>query len=313
MSSTALWSIAGIVVSIIVSFLIYRLQKVKKYPSQLSYTILSKSKVLQRVPGAFDVLSLKYNDYSVSQELHYIEVIVFNQRSSDVGNAETDSSISVSLPVSAKWVDVRIKRESKDVGSSISLPSARQADLKFKLLKNMESIIFEGLIESASFFSYRDDKLLTFSHRIPNTDKFHYSSKVSDSRFKESIGFFKHTALVILLLLSLLVSSAVIPFSSGVLYRNSEDGQLYKVSVTHNELFAIESPNGFSFHPKEIIPFSDFLARYVPVSQYHKTAHYGVPAIMLILVIIMFLLITPSEIRSIRRYKQLQKFLKENT
>lgn len=157
MSSTALWSLAGIVVTVIVSFLIYRLQKVRKYPSQLSYTILNKSKVLQHAHGSFNDISLRYNDYSVSLELHYLEVMVFNPRSSDVGNANSKSTVSLTLPSLSKWVDVKIKSESPSVGSSISISSDSDlnADLKFKLLKKNEFIVIEGLVESVFFLTYQ--------------------------------------------------------------------------------------------------------------------------------------------------------------
>lgn len=308
MSSTALWSIAGIVVTVIVSFLVYRLQKVRKYPSQLSYTILSKSKVLQHTHGSFNDISLRYNDYSVSLELHYLEVMVFNPRSSDVGNANSKSTVSLTLPSLSKWVDVKIKSESPSVGSSISISSDSDltADLNFKLLKKNEFIVIEGLVESVFFFHLPEEKLLTFNHRIPNLDIFRNVSHVSDKLYKTSVNSLRWAVFVVLAFLSLSVLRFVSPDSSRILYSDSVDKKVYSVSINKKEQIVLNEVGSFSLK-SEVIPFDEFTNRFSPVCSYKKPPMSLVQSVLFLIVSLLVLAVSIDDIRTIKRYHLLKQ------
>lgn len=299
--------------TIIVSFLIYRLQKVRKYPSQLSYTILSKSKVLQHAHGSFNDISLRYNDYSVSMELHYLEVMVFNPRSSDVGNSEMDSTVSITLPGLSKWVDVKIKYESPSVGSSISQSSdsERQADMKFKLLKKNEYIVFEGLVESVFFFNLPDDKVLTFSHRIPNLDVFRCVSHVSEKQYKNCKSIIRWAAFSVLAFLSLAVLRSLSSNYSRVLYRGSEDNKVYSASINKNEQILLDNQSSFSFKSK-VIPFDEFSSRFSPVRLYKQSPIVLVQTILDLVFSIIILVFSLDSIGVIKRYNLLKQIRGDN-
>lgn len=97
--------------------------------------------MLEPVPDSYKDATLTYNDNSVSQVLHYFLLSIVNERKSDVGNAEKDSFVFITLTESSKWVDVKIKQESAGVGSSVSISSERQVDLSFNLLKQGDYIL----------------------------------------------------------------------------------------------------------------------------------------------------------------------------
>ena len=308
MSSTALWSIAGIVVTVIVSFLIYRLQKVRKYPSQLSYTILSKSKVLQHAHGSFNDISLRYNDYSVSLELHYLEVMVFNPRSSDVGNANTESTVSLTLPSLSKWLDVKIKSESPSVGSSISisLDSDLNAVLSFKLLKKNEFIVIEGLVESVFFFNLPEEKLLTFNHRIPNLDIFRNVPHVSDNIYKANVNNLRWAVFVFIALLSLSVFRFISPSSSRILYSDSVEKKVYSASMNKKEQIILNEVGNSSLK-SETIPFDEFSSRFSPVCLYKKPPMSLVQPVLFLILCLLVLAVSIDDIRTIKRYHLLKQ------
>lgn len=312
--SSAIWSIVSIVVSSIVAVLIYKLQKIKKYPSQLSYTILNKTKVLQNVPGSFNDLSLRYNNYSISQELHYIELMVFNPRTSDVGNAESNSSIIISLPSKSKWIDVKmidvkIKKESPSVGSSVSVSklSPSDAELQFRLLKENESIIIEGLVESLSLFPIPEGIVLAFSHRIPNLDRLHYLPNVSEYEMKRSKSSVKWLVILVLSILLTACFRLAMPQYSRVYYVDSLDNEVYSVAMNKDQMVVVNTPNGNSFKPKLVIPFNDFLTRFTPVSQYKKNYNqYIMPSLFLLMCVLMIAL-SLEEFDNLRRYRKLKR------
>ena len=265
--------------------------------------------VLQHVPGSFNDLSLKYNNYSVSQELHYFKVMVFNTRSADVGDANSDSVVSIMLPALSKWVDVKIESESESVGSSVSISSdsPSQAELRFKLLKKNESIVLEGLVESASFFPISEEKSLVFSHRIPNVDRFLYIPNVSDSELKRSKNLIRWLVFVVLCALSTLIFRMALPQNSRVYYRDSVDNKVYSIAVNKDEMIVVDDPDAISFVPKTIIPFSEFTKRFSPVSQYRKVAGRNVGPIVLLIMSMIMIVFSFEEFGNLRRYKQFKR------
>jgi hypothetical protein len=316
MSSTAIWSIAGIIATVVIGWLFYRLQKTKKYPGQLSYTILNKSKVIQRVPGSFNKSLLKYNDYSVSQELHYIEVMVFNPRTFDVGNPEVKSKISVSLPSSAKWVDVRIKEESPEVDGAIEISpdSTAKAELSFKMLKENDYIIIEGLVESISIFIAAEKCLLSFFHRIPNVDVLKFVPRVSLTRYKSIKQFYKMTAAILLVALTFFGIAIAVPKNTPLYYCRSStediDG-IYRVSVNPKDMVEVRQPGDFLYTLKETITYDEFESRYVPFP-YHVVEPVSSFVVSFAAIIAIFIVIVGiisfENIKDIRHYNQLKKY-----
>lgn len=303
--------VLGIAATIIGAVISVILVKRKKYPCQLSYTVLNKSKVLERLPGSFSHSSLKYDDYSVSQELHYIEVMVFNTRSADVGNAKSQTSVTISLQESAKWVDVKVKKETPLVGSTVSVSSEREVQIMFDLLKKNEFIVLEGLVESSSLFSVPDNDLLSFTHHVPNLDKFLYIPSKDDAGFKSGIEFLKIMVIIFLAILSLLLLKDVLPLSSSeIQYRDAKDGKLCSLAVTKDERIIVYPAHslGFRFSMGEIIPVSEFEDRFSPVPEYNTLSEYYLKLVLLLAVFLLILgaLMSP-EIRSAYRHKRLKQ------
>lgn len=184
MDSTFFWGVVGVVVTVLIAYLFYRLQKIQKYPSRLSFSIPTHSRVLQRVNSNFSEFSLKYKDYSIAQDLYYLEILVFNTRDSDVSAPSFSSPVSIKLPNGAKWIDAQIKNQSPDVSGSVRVRPDQEscAELCFGLLRNKEFILIEGLIESNVDIIDHDNCKLKIEHRIANLDSFDFVYSFSGVR-----------------------------------------------------------------------------------------------------------------------------------
>lgn len=309
MSSGALWGIAGIIVTIVVAFLIYKLQKIRKYPSQLSYTILDESRVLKHVPDSFDALALKYNDYSVSEDMHYIEFMIFNPRTSDVGNDKSRSAVTISLPDNSKWVDIRIKQESPSVGSSVSTQHDSTAELTFGLLKVNEAIILEGLIESSYFPQELEGRYLSLEHHICNLDKFRFSPTFEDYQYEQSVKTMKRISLIMLFLTVYVCLVLFLPVRTGILYRDSLDNKLYSVTIDRNGLFVAKDPNSLFIRSSNKFSYDVFTERFEPTFEYKRLSFsflFDICGLYLIGIVVVALM-SSSFIRRIVYYRRSQK------
>lgn len=305
--------IVSLVATIVFGWIGYSFARKKRYPAQLSFSVLNSSKVLRHVPGSFNDVTFRYNDYSVIQELHYIVVMVYNMRACDVGDAEKDTLISVILPEGAKWVDVKIKKEAEMVGSSISISSDCQADLCFKLLKLHDYVIIEGLVESASTTMNPDKTLISFSHRIPNLDRFRYCPSISDAMYEDSRKtLLKHVPIVFLISV-ILFCLALIPFRTNILYQDVSDGRLYSTRVTKDEMIVVKDCSCLIPNSREKLSFVVFSNRFTPVDYYKKDSSvifiFGLVSVFLLLLDVFLILF---ESRVIKRYKE-QRFIIEES
>ena len=110
--------IAGIVVTVLIAVLIYRLQKTRKYPGRLTASLISMSRVLEEKPEHYVDLTLRLGEYQIEKNLLYLEFLIFNERSYDIKADINDSYVTVLLPDNAKWVDVRVSKQSDGVDLS---------------------------------------------------------------------------------------------------------------------------------------------------------------------------------------------------
>lgn len=269
--SAAFWGLLGVVVAVI----IYWLQKIRRYPSKLLFTIPYFSPVLNRVPMQFRDLSLKYHDLSIEQDLFYVDFFVFNPRKSDVGLPNTDSSLIVCLPQKTKWVDIQVKKESEGIGSMVFIKQENpsEAILSFHMMRENESIRLEGLIEAHSLdFLGIDDPFLLFRHRIHDLDKLKYLPYISDSKFRKSKKTLMRYFVFLILLIGLLLALLLVPQNSRILYRNNQTEEKVSVSVNPKSEIVISPYNKIS--EGEVVSFKEFNENYTAIPQYQKSSAF---------------------------------------
>ena len=231
MNSSMLWGIIGVLATILVAYLFYKLAKIQKYPSQLSYCVLNHS----RIASSFPDLSLTYKGQSVTKDLYNVEILVFNTRSSDVCAMIPESLITLVLPNDSKWIDVRIKGHSQSVSGSIGInpQNNSKAGLSFSLLRKNEFIIIDTLIESNRSLINQSNYDLKIEHRIPNLDSFEFVPYSQDTRFKS----IRYTCISIIVMLMVMVTGVLSTFYSShelleFIKNASATGKLFLASLT---------------------------------------------------------------------------------
>lgn len=171
MDYSVLFGIGGIIVTVVISFLIYSLQRIKRYPGQLSFSVRDLMKVMGDVPRNYEELSLKLGDYEIKDNLLFVELLLFNDQTFDCSCNNIETPLLLELPSGMKWVDVNVRTQSEGVNAVCknSQSDSQIASLTFELLRKNEYIVIEGLLESAKSTSKTDLlEKITLSHRIPN-------------------------------------------------------------------------------------------------------------------------------------------------
>ena len=291
--SGAFWGLLGVIVAVI----IYWLQKIRRYPSKLSFTIPYFSPVLNRVPMHFSDLSLKYHDLSIKKDLFYVDFLVFNTRKSDVGLPNTDSSLSVCLPQKTKWVDIQVKNESEGIGSTVNIDQENpsEAILSFHMMRENESIRLEGLIEAHSLdFLGIDEPFLSFRHRIHDLDKLNYIPYISDAACRKSKKTLRRYLVFLILLVGFILALFLVPQNSRILYKNNDTEEKVRVSVNPMNEIVISPYDKVS--KGEVITLEEFNEKFTPILQYQTSGsfYYNIAISIFSLLIYCFLVYNVS-------------------
>ena len=302
------------IVGLVLTYVLYRLGRIKRYPSVISYTVPKISRVLQHVKTSLGELSLKYQDSVIKRDLYYVEVLLFNTRKSDIGLPDSVSSIKLCLPKELKWVDLIVKDESEQVGSSILMNDENKsdADLNFYMLRVGEYVRLEGLVESTNNRMIQEDTLLSLQHRIKDLDKPQFIPYISDIQYHKSKKSLRRILIWIVALIGVSVASIFIQRSSRVLYKNKNTGEVVAVSIKYNDDIVVDKPNRLSVAHGGVISPQEFEDDFIPVLRYQKSYSAYFNAGLFLLLIIAYSFLAFDECRSVYRHTILKKIESKN-
>lgn len=305
------------ILGLVLSLLLFWIQKIRKYPSRLNYSVLACSKIVGKNNLEFDDdVSLSYKDYEVKDDLYYTKILVFNKRSSDVVAIEKDSQIVIRLPNNSKWLDIRVNDESLGVGSKVTInqETMQATFLSFQLLKKHEHILIEGLIESKLSLEDMDNSIFSFNHRIAELDTFENVPIVTENRFRRCIRNLKVYGVTLGIMLLLLVGMLLIPDKSSVLYRsinNTNGSTEYSIGVDKRNRIVVEEYKPFSLglNSGAVISNKEFESDYSPVFRYHGEFRFYYNIVMSLFILGFYCFISLDFIKDIYRYKMVHKYI----
>lgn len=269
MSATAIGIIFGGVITVLVSLFFYLLQKRSRYPGELRVAVTDFKRIVSKGQNKLDKLSLKYDDFEVSQNLVYYEMIITNSRTYDIKSDESSSPLSFSLPKGSKWIDVQVKYCSEGVTPVVLQNNENCIDVCWSLLRKKEYILLAGLIETSTIFS--DDKLLadvSITHRIPNISPIKKITVVDKDNYRRLLyycAFFISFASV-LFFVQLFVPNRL----SNIKYLDTETDKVISIYVDRNDNLVLYH-NMFKL---ERVPYSDVGRRYIQVYKHSQNSSY---------------------------------------
>ena len=305
------WSIALGIAGIIITLLIYYLQRILKYPGRLSTSLISLYRVLGEKPEHYSALSLNYGDYQIEKNLLYLRFLIFNERSYDIKADDLDSRIMVSLPENVQWVDVRVAKQSEHVGASINIVATERskASIGFNLLRNGESVLFEGLVETeedqikGSLFEQ-----MRFSHRIPNVDSFEKVTCPHDNYRGHSRFRFRSIITYILFIGALLAFDFAYKDTIPLQYFDKANDKRVSLALNKNgEIVAY--PEMFSRRNSYTVSMETYSTSIIPDRTYHRNYTRLFSLIMIGMLILMIVLLEWEEVSDKRRRKRIAKYL----
>ena len=306
----AVLSIALTVLGILLSVLLYQLQKKKKYPSKLNYSILECSRFLSTITEGFNDLSLKLNDALITNNIYYTRLVVFNTRMSDVCADGNIGGIRFKLDNQSKWVSAQIKSESDNVDAGIQIcnDASDTMILNFSLLKKDEFVIIEALMEAKNSLLSSDGEGLSLSHRIPELDKLTYLSSVSRREYELRRKSFRLKMGYVILCVLLLIVSLLIPDRGMVQYKNNLDGKRYSVSVDKDENVIVTKMWSWPFSKGESMTAAEFESQFAPDYSYHKNWMRVYNSVLFIVLVVCMGSLTMIDVMTFNRHKLLKKY-----
>ena len=301
------------IVTLAFSYLIYRIQKIRRYPGCLSFTITELFRVMGNTPGNYQKLSLTYGDYQVKENLLYIKLCFFNDQSYDCACPADATPIIIKLPEGMKWVDSKVALQSQGVLPVVSIVSERELSVCFTLLRDDEFFSIEGLLESSIDFD--KDELqneITITHRIPNFDKIKKITVLSSSSIRRAKERLRFPAIYTLVLaIGATVASFSIDEVSSLKYidKSSRVERQFYINKD-NQLVYLKRAFPWSTYSSPITK-EDFLQQYEPSWIMNTRRNnrglflWGAIGVMFTLILIMSII----EFSSIRRTRRVEKII----
>ena len=299
------------VAGILITLLLFELQRIKRYPAKLEFSIITLSRVMGRVPDNYKSITLKYQDYSVKNNLVYLEGILMNPRTCDVECPEGSGGICLNLDNDCKWVDVRVKNMSKSVEGSISIcgDCPQKAEIQFPILKNGEAILIEGLIETENdSLVFGESAPVKIEHRVRDL------SSIPSYRMPPQRIHKNHS---LLLFLSGILIALVMGFSQ---IHNQTSNLKVCDNITNNPVLAQvdEAGNIFVQDKTLLFPFvkgdkisrEDFDANYHLDYSFHRDKFLLAEMVIFSCMFILCLIMIFFDRSSVRSANRVQKFIK---
>lgn len=312
-------TIISVVLAIAVPALVYYLQRIIRYRGKLSVALIRFDRVLGENPHHYSNLSLKYGEYQIENNLQYVCLLLFNERSYDITHNQQitgfelekpKARVGVAMPKGVKWVDIRILRQSDQVGADVAIDSGNKskAIVGFDMLRKGESVLLDGLIETENDYNINSlfDKM-TFSHRIPQVDvieKVHLSQEgASCNRRSRTRKHLMRSLFCFAFLAAALVTIDNIPLrfidqdnGKTVYFTSNDKGEIiahYKTPFKR-VVYKVDDPSVFS-------------TRMIPVTTPYRGFAFYFSIIASVIFILVFLYIEWKAARDDRRWIRLIK------
>lgn len=246
MNSTQLWGTYGIIATVVVAVFIYLLQKKTKYPGELRFSILELTKVMGTSNTNYLDLSLNYHGYEIKEDLSFVKLVLYNDKSFDYSNNDKDNPVKIILPKKCKWIDAKIVNSSEQIQADafINKDNIQELDLLFKLLKEDEFIEIDGLIESKTDVWSNDlQDVLEITHRIYNVGKVKKTNILNKSEINKSKGYMRFSGIMFLAIILILCYAIWINPASPLKFVEIDSGKIVTLYVNKDGMIVYHKGN----------------------------------------------------------------------
>lgn len=314
METSTVLGIAGIVVTIVVAFSIYYLQRIKRYPGLMSFTIKDLFKVIGNIPDNYKSYSLQFHNLEIKDTLLYVNMVIINEQSFDCCCSDKSNPVSIDLPEGMEWVDIRIESQSAGVNAECELSEGEKktANLSFTMLRKREFIIIEGLmISQQPLCKERLMDEMRISHRIANVapiKKFTIVSSNGKRVLKRRIILpaVYFGLMVLLFSMRLFLGESASPLR----YVDKETGDIRSIYVNANNELVYQKSHFIWNRYSEPIKQEEFSRRFMPNIQRDYIDRYRVVLLVLIgLVIASLLLLFASDWQMYWKTRKVEKVI----
>ena len=303
------------VVTLAFSYLIYRIQKIRRYPGCLSFTIKDFFRVMRNAPDNYKNLSLTYENYQVKDNLLYIKFCIFNNQSFDCSCSIDTQPIVIELPEGVKWIDTKISKQSIGVESECTIKSDRELAIHFNLLRDKEYVSIEGLLESSIDLDQEElQEKICIKHRIPNFGNVQKISVLSIAGIKRAkrrmrTPLFYSAFMIVLFIMMLLFKEKTNPLK----YIDNTSGIERTLYINEkNEIVYLKSQFPWVRYSTPITK-EEFLQNYSPkLENRSKTdASLYITYVIYSLLFVLLSVLVITELSSINKTKKVDKIVNQ--
>ena len=245
------------VVGIVLTILLGR----QKRRGHLSIGIIQSASLMSEVARKVPNLRVLYAEQEVQDELIWISGIFVNTGPADIGTSIVSQFPRLILDEGANWQEFSLV-EAMPSDAHVSMNSPSSAEIRWSLLKPLESIAFSALIKTTDRKleeRLREASGMSVSARIENTDcefEPEFSLPIDVGAIRRSF-FFTTTFVVVAIIMAAFMFLPSRPEITTQYYLGPSQGW-YFVENNNNGMLELTSTNGSSkkvlaeksFHPK---------------------------------------------------------------
>lgn len=297
MESGTIWSIIGIVISVIFGLIGIYLTIRSKYSGRITFVNEQTIELFDAIGNSLDKLAVTYNGSAVNENLVLLNGAFINSGKFDITKDMVEQPITITLPEGYKWLTGRIV--DSNVKAEFIQVDDNNVSISTGLFRCGEYIRFHALAQLPETDkdvsnSERFKKAISFEHRIVNTKSIKETETHSQ---KDSFKTLKKKGIPLFLML--LATSGIFGF---VIYEGIPKVLVYSYAVsksnieqvqfksTNNDLVKVIS-NESEFEIEQ--PFSDFMERTIGVptlsDQKDNYIFYIFFPIYIVIILILFL------------------------
>jgi hypothetical protein len=238
-STSAILSILGIIVSLLFGAWGIYLAVSRRYPGEITFVREQTIPLFDAIVKNLPEMAVLYKTNPVSPNVVLLRGSLINTGSRDISSLMVERPISLRLPEGSRWLSATVISRSRDVKASVKIVEPRSISFENGLLRRNEFIRFQALADmsnkgsdaeeaSARREEYFKDSL-HFDHRIQDTGSVKsFELLPSRSFVKRYRSLFVFIALGILFLIGYLIFYELHGFPSQLAY----DFQVSKDEIT---------------------------------------------------------------------------------
>ena len=307
METSTIFTILGIIATIIFGILSIKLIKRNKYPGKITLVKQSVIGLFNNIAKNFEEISIKYKNAPIKENVIYLKASFINDGYLDIDGSNVEKTISLELNKGLKWIKSKVTEVSPGLNCDNEITNEKHIlKFNFGLLRKKEFFQFEALIETEDEKYKAEDifENIRIKHRISNTTNIQQTYLLSEEKIKFIKGHWKRLPSFIVGFIFVFFLTIIFEYyfiKEIDFHYQCQDSTEYKAIAQSDNVVVLDDVNSDNEKVISIQEFQD-KSNYLPIIPNKKLFYKAEETIIPLLIMISILIIV-----SILSYFKLNK------